>query len=310
MPKIFISYRRADAAHQAHNLKLGLDQYPFINPDEVFLDVRESGILPGELFDDEIQRAIKGTDVLLVVIGPLWTKIMKERESHPIDWVRLEIESALKYSKHIIPVLVDDAVFPSIESLPKSIQELCRRNAAQLRVGRDLKQDLDSIANSIHKKFPSNSISYANERVKPKKDFSPGCILARPPQGFQTEESMNQFITEHVGYPCSCMNPQDRQSCAKCWHTWRVKDQYGYRRNAVAFCGKDHRSQSGNFKLNLNLEGLDEMICEAKELGYRVVPCPDAPAGRVIITPSVKPSDEQQAHMARWVKLAQLLSQL
>ena len=117
-----------------------------------------------------------------------------------------------------------------------------------------------------------------------------------------------QFITEHVGYPCSCMNPRDRQTCAREWHTWRVKDQYGFRRNAVAFCGKDNLTQSGNFKLNLNLEGLDEMICEARTLGYRVVPCPDYPSGRVIVTPSPEPSHEQLNHMARWIKLAQLLS--
>jgi len=44
------------------------------------------------------------------------------------DFVRIEIASALKQDKLVIPVLVHDARMPKLEELPDDIKHLARRN--------------------------------------------------------------------------------------------------------------------------------------------------------------------------------------
>ena len=48
----------------------------------------------------------------------------------------------------------------------------------------------------------------------------------------------------------------------------------------------------------------------ARQLEYRVVPCPDYPTGRVIISPPAEPTQEQKENMSKWISLAQILSTL
>src|SRR5262245_63850302 len=48
------------------------------------------------------------------------------------DFVRIEIESALKQNKRVIPVLVGDTHMPRAEELPEPIRPLARRNAVRL----------------------------------------------------------------------------------------------------------------------------------------------------------------------------------
>jgi hypothetical protein len=50
----------------------------------------------------------------------------------PNDFVRLEIESALRLGKRVIPVLVNGADMPREEQLPASLRALARRNAVRL----------------------------------------------------------------------------------------------------------------------------------------------------------------------------------
>jgi hypothetical protein len=54
------------------------------------------------------------------------------RLDDPQDWVRLEIEAAIKRGVRIIPVLVDGARMPSASELPSSLQGLARRQAVAL----------------------------------------------------------------------------------------------------------------------------------------------------------------------------------
>src|SRR5262249_12796357 len=54
------------------------------------------------------------------------------RLDNPEDFVRIEIESALKQDKRVIPVLVGDTHMPRPEELPEEIRPLARRNAVRL----------------------------------------------------------------------------------------------------------------------------------------------------------------------------------
>lgn len=126
MPKIFISYRRSDSRKTTGRIA---DQ--LINKfgrKNVFLDVSHGSIPIGSDWERVLENRVASCDVLLVIIGKEWLRILDERKNEPNDFVRREIEHGLKLRDriHIIPVLVDDAPEPSAANLPESIQDLTK----------------------------------------------------------------------------------------------------------------------------------------------------------------------------------------
>src|SRR5262249_55677537 len=70
MPKIAISYRRADSAQIAGRIRERLTtQY---GQDSIFIDIHDIPI--GSDFPEHIQKVWSETDVLLVLIGPKWLR--------------------------------------------------------------------------------------------------------------------------------------------------------------------------------------------------------------------------------------------
>jgi RES domain/TIR domain len=130
--KIFLSYRREDTAWPALAL-FGRLEHSF--PSELFMDV-EGGIKPGEDFPKAIEAQVSDCDAMLVLIGSNWLTatdgIGRRRLNDPRDFVRLEVESAFRLRKHVIPVLVQGTEMPSEKALPKSLKPLARRNAIGL----------------------------------------------------------------------------------------------------------------------------------------------------------------------------------
>jgi hypothetical protein len=78
--------------------------------------------------------------VLLAVIGERWLTITNEhgqrRLDNPEDYVRLEIETALRRNIRVIPILVDRAQMPRADQLPASLAGLVRRHALELSPNR------------------------------------------------------------------------------------------------------------------------------------------------------------------------------
>jgi hypothetical protein len=129
--RIFISYRRADASWPALWLADRLARQ--FGDDAVFQDVES--IRPGDDFAAEIEAGMESCSVLLAVIGPRWLAEENDagrRLDDPQDWVRLEIESAMRRGILIVPVLVDGARMPSASELPPSMQSLAGRQAVTL----------------------------------------------------------------------------------------------------------------------------------------------------------------------------------
>jgi hypothetical protein len=129
--RIFISYRRADASWPALLLADRLARQ--FGDDVVFQDL--VSIRPGDDFAAEIEAGMGSCSVLLAVIGPRWLAEEgdgRRRLDDPQDWVRLEIESALRRGILIVPVLVDGAAMPSASELPPSLQSLAGRQAITL----------------------------------------------------------------------------------------------------------------------------------------------------------------------------------
>ncbi len=154
MSKIFISYRRDDSGGVVDPLYTRLSGR--FGKDRVFRDV--SAIPLGVDYEKHIQGVLKDCSILLAVIGPRWLAAEdakgKRRLDNPTDMVRLEIETALKRSILVIPLLVNGAEMPSEDELPKGIKPLKKRNGKA--IGSDLDTDMGytQLVDEITQKLP------------------------------------------------------------------------------------------------------------------------------------------------------------
>jgi uracil-DNA glycosylase len=132
MGGVFINYRRQDTEGYVGRLYDHLIQH--IAQNEIFMDV--ASIDPGADFVTEIENAVAACDVFITMIGPAWVNVTDDAGENRLrkwnDYVRLEIASAIKQEKFIIPILVGRATMPILEDLPEDIQYLARRNALEL----------------------------------------------------------------------------------------------------------------------------------------------------------------------------------
>jgi hypothetical protein len=148
--KIFINYRRGDEPGFTGRL---FDRLETAFPaDQLFMDV--DSIAPGLDFVRVLEEHVGRCDIFLAVIGPNWLAARDEagnkRLDNPNDFVRIEIESALKLGKRIVPVLVNNAAMPQAHQLPESLEPLSRRNAVRLSHER-FKADTQGLVSQLEK---------------------------------------------------------------------------------------------------------------------------------------------------------------
>ncbi len=147
--KIFVNYRRDDVPGDARGVRDGLAAK--FGKSAIFMDV--DNLLVGQRFDIELARALDDCDMLLAVIGPRWTELMKARtESGERDYVREEIAEALKRRIAVVPVRVGREgsmpALPRPEDLPEDIRELVlyqKHDVAHERFGRDMAELIAAI---------------------------------------------------------------------------------------------------------------------------------------------------------------------
>ena len=106
---IFINYRREDEPGFAGRLYDRLEAA--FTAEKIFMDV--DSIDPGLDFVAVLDGQVAECAVFLAVIGQGWLnsrdKHGQRRLDNPADFVRIEIEAALRRGKRVIPVLVNDA---------------------------------------------------------------------------------------------------------------------------------------------------------------------------------------------------------
>jgi TIR domain-containing protein len=129
---IFISYRRDDQPGFAGRLYDWLGrEFP---KNQLFMDV--DNIPAGVDFVDYLAEQVNACDVLLALIGPDWRGERQPDGTYRIDrdddFVRVEIDAALKGGKLVIPVLVGQTRMVSAPELPASLKSLARRNAVRV----------------------------------------------------------------------------------------------------------------------------------------------------------------------------------
>lgn len=185
MTKIFISYRRDDSSYIAGIITERLEKH--FGPDSVFLDI--DSVPLGLDFRKHISDSVAQCNVLLALIGDSWINSTNDQGSRrlddPTDFVRLEIESALKRDIPVIPVLVGKARMPLATELPSSLQELAFRNAAEVRAGLDLQEHLRRLVRGIDLLAKNNptmleSQQNQNDALIPKPGTSKTSIASAP----------------------------------------------------------------------------------------------------------------------------------
>lgn len=129
MSGVFISYRRADST--AYSGRLYDRLISRFGKEGVFVDA--DNIKPGDDFIKILESTLVACKALVVVIGPTWVSARDDQNNQRLfahnDYVRQEIEVALRRNISIYPVLVSNAPMPQAAELPDSIKDLARRQA-------------------------------------------------------------------------------------------------------------------------------------------------------------------------------------
>src|SRR5688572_20516379 len=150
MPRIFISYRREDAAGYAISLRERIANR--FGERDIFMDV--DSIEPGEEYADVIRDRVGACDVFLALIGREWLTCTDEsgrrRLDDPEDFVRLEIVTALERKIRVIPLLVGGARPLKPSEVPAPLIPLCRRHATELSDTR-FRQDVDRLIATLER---------------------------------------------------------------------------------------------------------------------------------------------------------------
>jgi hypothetical protein len=150
MVSIFISYRRVDSSFAIDRIYDELCRT--YGKENVFKDV--DSILLGENFRETISASINSSDIFLPIIGKNWNPSVDGAEGGriylPDDYVRIEIEAALKKDIPIIPIIIDGGKIPKINELPDSIKILSLKNGWLVRPDPDFNRDINKLKKDIN----------------------------------------------------------------------------------------------------------------------------------------------------------------
>jgi hypothetical protein len=147
MPRIVLSYRRADSLAMAGRIRDRLARH--YGAKAVFRDLESIPI--AERFPEFIRGVIAEADVVLSLVGPDWIGGSGEqaRINEAGDPVRLEIETALNLGLPVVPVLIGASAMPSAKQLPPRLQDFPSLNAARVDPGSDFEHHMQRLIAAI-----------------------------------------------------------------------------------------------------------------------------------------------------------------
>jgi len=122
--EIFISYRRKGGYDTAKLLydRLRIDGY------SVFFDI--DTLEKGD-FDNELEQRVYDCEDFLLVLSPgIFDRFFDPEYDPKDDWVRQEIKCALESGKNIVPIALDDFVYP--KGLPEDVRNISKKNSIDL----------------------------------------------------------------------------------------------------------------------------------------------------------------------------------
>jgi TIR domain/WD40-like Beta Propeller Repeat len=126
--RVFINYRRGVTSTTASRLYEWLAAR--YGDNQVFMDV--DTIVPGRPWREAIDRAVGSSDLVLAVIGKDWLPELNRRLADEDDFMRHELETALRRDISIIPILAEGARMPRSDELPESLAAFSDYQAFEL----------------------------------------------------------------------------------------------------------------------------------------------------------------------------------
>jgi WD40 repeat protein len=148
MPKISISYRRADSEAMTGRIFDRLTAH--YGKEAIFRDIDD--IPAGTDFRVHINEVLRSTHILLAIVGPAWLGALpgaNERIQEEADPVRVEVETALRRRVPIIPVLIGNTRMPGSDQLPPSLKDFAFRNAVKIDTGQDFDYHMDRLIKAM-----------------------------------------------------------------------------------------------------------------------------------------------------------------
>ena len=152
---VFISYRRVDAAEIVGRLDDHLARR--LGRNAVFKDVHS--LRPGADFRTQIEQSLVVCRVLLCVMGDRWAQGASNGGraiDEPVDFVRIEVETALRRGIPVIPVFIRGFKMPAEDFFPVSIQKLANQQGAPLRPDPDFIIDVRRLLKSMESYLDSD----------------------------------------------------------------------------------------------------------------------------------------------------------
>src|SRR6204780_1785974 len=179
MPKIAISYRRADSEAMTGRIFDRLIAH--YGKDAIFRDIDD--IPPGIDFRVHINQTLLKTHILLAIVGPQWLGLASDggadRIQEESDPVRVEVETALRRRVPLIPGLIGATKMPSSGLLPPSLKDFAFRNAVKVDTGQDFDYHMDRLIRSM------DGILHQAPKSPPSREtkIPPGGVRAEPGSG-------------------------------------------------------------------------------------------------------------------------------
>lgn len=184
--RIFINYRREDAAGQAANLRRALSAE--FGASNVFMDA--DTLTAGSNFEATINSAISNCNVFLCLMADQWVRLLQARSKlSDMDFVRHEISLALQCEVLVMPIRFGSSgrmsPLPTVDELPTDVKELVSLSFYDVRheyFERDVSDLIAQIRSSFRK---SAHYSVNRETVDPRaiatlESVTQGCDFAHP----------------------------------------------------------------------------------------------------------------------------------
>ena len=151
--QLFLSYRRKDAADTTGRIRERLVAH--FGRDAVFFDV--DSIPLGVNFRAHIVSTLAQCRACLAIVGPGWVNAVDAKGNRRLsdfdDPIRIEIETAMRIDRPVIPLLVSNAKMPERDELPESLRTFCSQNGFPVRPDPDFGPDIDRLIDLLEKQI-------------------------------------------------------------------------------------------------------------------------------------------------------------
>jgi formylglycine-generating enzyme required for sulfatase activity len=149
---------------------------PHFGENSVFTDI--DSIPLGVDFLDHINLELSTCDALVAIVGPRWIDAGQgpgQGVHLETDFVRIEVEAALKRKIPVIPALVAGTRMPKTDELPDALRPFAFRNATAIDSGVNFRHDVDRLIRSLdetlaRKKTQEKSKAQAKSKIEKKSE--------------------------------------------------------------------------------------------------------------------------------------------